>query len=316
MPGEFQIIREYFQRDVHADGLVLGIGDDGAVLRPRAGFDQVVVTDTLVAGRHFPVTLSPEDIGWRALAVNLSDVAAMGATPRFAFLNLTLDAPDAQWLHGFAAGFFQAADASSTVLAGGDTTQGPLSVTVTVIGEVPAGQALARSGAKAGDAICVSGAPGEAAAGLERLQQGMGDDDALVERFRTPVPRIALGVALRGVASAAIDVSDGLIADLAHILDASGVGATVHVDALPVSRALAAHASRAHDYVLAGGDDYELCFCAPREQIDALRDTTDCAITVIGEITATRGVNLLDGSGNVYVPARRGWEHFETEPRQ
>lgn len=312
MPGEFDIIREYFRRDAHADGLVLGIGDDGAVLRPRAGFDQVVVTDTIVEGRHFPAMFSAADIGWRALAVNLSDIAAMGATPRFAFLNLTLPDAKTEWLREFADGFFALAEMSSTVLAGGDTTQGPLSVTVTVIGDVPAGKALTRAGAKPGDLVCVSGTPGDAAAGLELLERESANHP-LVERFRRPRPRLALGEFLRDRASAAIDVSDGLGADLGHILEASGTGARIDIEGLPVSAELSAHTGHAYDYVLAGGDDYELCFCLPRGHLDDVIAHAECRVSVIGEITATPGLHVLDRNGKTWTPTRRGYEHFRKE---
>lgn len=309
MPGEFRIIEEFFRRDADAAGLVLGIGDDGAVLRPPAGFDQVVVTDTIIEGRHFPERFPPADIGWRALAVNLSDIAAMGAAPRFAFLNLTLADPDANWLNDFARGFFALADASGTLLAGGDTTQGALSVTVTVIGEVPEGRAIMRRGAKPGDIVCVSGTPGDAAAGLELWQRT--PEHPLARRFRRPEPRLKLAANLRDVATAAIDVSDGLAADLGHVLDASGVGARIELDGLPVSPALAAYSKAARDFVLAGGDDYELCFCMPRAKLSALQaKDNDCAITAIGQIVEAPGLAILDRKGEAYTPARRGWEHF------
>lgn len=318
MPGEFRIIEEFFSRDTKADGLVLGIGDDGAVLRPREGFDQVVVTDTIVAGRHFPESLAAADIGWRALAVNLSDIAAMGATPRFAFLNLTLANADTAWLRDFSRGFFQLAEMSKTVLAGGDTTQGPLSITVTVIGEVPAGEAIARSDAQPGDLVCVSGTSGDAAAGLELVMQGAALDHPLVQRFRRPMPRLQLGANLRGHATAAIDISDGLLADLGHVLKASGVGARIELDRLPVSIALGDYSKDAKDYVLAGGDDYELCFCLPPAQLQALKtQDNSCEITVIGEVVAEQElaseITIVDANGKRYEPKRRGWEHFRMD---
>lgn len=313
MPGEFQIIRDYFHRDVQGEGLVLGIGDDGAVIRPRPGFDQVVVTDTIVEGRHFPHAFAAEDIGWRALAVNLSDIAAMGAVPRFAFLNLTVSDAVDEWLRAFARGFFALAESTGVVLAGGDTTQGPLSVSVTVIGEAAHDKALRRDGAQVGDLVCVSGSPGEAIAGLEILQAG--GDGELVERFRRPEPRLALGAALVDVASAMIDVSDGLVADLAHVMEASGTGARIDMAALPVSPALREYAGeRAVDYVLAGGDDYELCFCVPPEHRQRLQNVaTDCVVHVIGEVVAGKAVGIVDNDGRQYVSPRRGWEHFSTE---
>lgn len=314
MPAEFEIIRDYFKRQVRDERLLLPIGDDGAVIRPLPDHDQVVVTDTIIEGRHFPYSFPAADIGWRALAVNLSDIAAMGATPRFAFLNIALPAADADWLQAFACGFFECADSSNTILAGGDTTQGPMVITVTVIGDVPEGQAITRSGACAGDLICVSGTPGEAAAGLERLQQDALAEGPLVERFRRPAPRLGLGSALHEIASAMIDVSDGLLADLGHVLAASGVGARIDIDRLPVSRALQEYAERPADYVLAGGDDYELCFTVPaasRDRLDALQEEHE--VTVIGEITAAAGIQLVGADGREWQAARRGWTHFCSE---
>lgn len=311
VPGEFEIIREYFSRETASADLVAGIGDDGAVLRPREGCDQVVVTDTLVEGRHFPVGFDAMDIGWRAMAVNLSDIAAMGAAPRFAFLNLTLAHPDADWLSDFASGLFALAERADVILAGGDTTQGPLSVTVTVLGDVPRGRALLRSGARVGDLVAVSGNPGDAAAGLELLQRGGDRDHALAVRFRRPEPRLALGRNLVGIATAAIDVSDGLLADLGHILEASGVGARIELARLPVSNALTETGGEVHDHALAGGDDYELCFCVPPEKLSKLQALqNDCDITVIGEITAGNELVVIDPDGARYQPARRGWQHF------
>lgn len=311
VPGEFEIIREYFRRETASADLVTGIGDDGAVLRPRAGCDQVVVTDTLVEGRHFPAGFDAMDIGWRAMAVNLSDIAAMGAAPRFAFLNLTVANPDADWLREFADGLFALAERAGVILAGGDTTQGPLSVTVTVLGDVPRGRALLRSGARVGDLVAVSGSLGDAAAGLELLQQDGERDHALALRFRRPEPRLVLGKNLAGIATAAIDVSDGLLADLGHILEASGVGARIELARLPISTALTGTGSEGYDHALAGGDDYELCFCVPPAkfgQLQALQN--DCDITVIGEITAGNELVVIGTDGVRYNPARSGWQHF------
>lgn len=309
---EFDIIREFFQRCADAPDLRVGIGDDGAVLRPRPGFDQVVVTDTLVEGRHFPPEFAPADIGWRVLAVNLSDMAAMGASPRFAFLNLALPRADREWLHGFTEGFFELAQAAGVVLAGGDTTEGPLCISVTLLGEVPQDAALLRSGARAGDRICISGQPGEAMAGLDQLLAGtMPQDRTLIDRFRRPQPRLALGRALTGKASAAIDVSDGLLADLGHMLDASKQGARIDLSQLPVSAALKSHAENAVDYVLAGGDDYELCFCIAPDRLALLRaQDVACDVHDIGEVLAEPGLKVIDVDGNEYHPARQGWEHF------
>lgn len=317
MPGEFQIIRDYFQRHAAASDLVLGIGDDGAVLRPRVGCDLVVVTDTLVAGHHFPDNFAAADIGWRAMAVNLSDLAAMGAEPRFAFLNLTLPDPDADWLAAFAQGFFALAERHNVILAGGDTTQGPLSITVTLLGEVPHGAALLRSGARPGDLVCVSGTLGDAAAGLEILLQDADSEQPLVQRFRRPAPRVALGRQLADKASAAIDVSDGLVADLGHILAASGVGARIALAQLPVSPALEEYSDQARDLALTGGDDYELCFCIPRNAVKELSaGSEECEITVIGEIVEGDELVIVHPDGSRYHPARRSWQHFQMEPSQ
>lgn len=311
MPGEFDIIREYFTRESAAMDLVAGIGDDGAVLRPRDGCDQVVVTDTLVEGRHFPMNFDAADIGWRAMAVNLSDIAAMGATPRFAFLNLTITDPDADWLREFANGLFALAERAGVILAGGDTTQGPLSVTVTVLGDVPRDGALLRRGARVGDLVVVSGCMGEAAAGLELLQRDGVRDSELAKRFRRPEPRLALGKNLVGIATAAIDVSDGLLADLGHILEASGVGAQIELAKLPISNALTEFEGNVPDIALAGGDDYELCFCVPPEKLRALQALqNDCDVTVIGEITEGNELVVIGNDGTGYRPARHGWQHF------
>lgn len=309
MPGEFQIIREHFRRKQRDAALLVGIGDDGAVLRPREDHDLVVVTDTIVRGRHFPERFAAADIGWRALAVNLSDIAAMGAAPRFAFLNLALEEADDNWLRDFAGGFFSLAEQSGTLLAGGDTVRGPLSVTVTVIGEVARDAACTRAGARAGDYVCVTGTPGDAAAGLELLQAGADDEHPLVRRFRRPEPRLRAGRTLAGIATAMIDVSDGLLADLGHVLEASGAGARIEVSRLPVSAALADHAEKPAEYVLAGGDDYELCFTVPEERLEAVKEL-DCRVSIIGRITAERGLRVLDANGREWRPERRGWDHF------
>ena len=313
MNNEFRIIRDYFQRNTPAPGLLAGVGDDGAVLRPPADRDQLVVTDTLVEGRHFPAGFAAMDIGWRALAVNLSDIAAMGGIPRFAFLNLTLPAVDDDWLRSFARGFFELADRHAVVLAGGDTTSGSLSITVTVIGDVKPGKALLRNGARPGDLVCVSGSPGDAAAGLEQLQHDNACATPLALRFRRPEPRLALGAALAGTATAAIDISDGLLADLGHILESSNVGARIEVARLPLSQSLQEFATRPADYALAGGDDYELCFTLPASALGALQAARPgCDISVIGEIVAGDGVDVVDANGEPYRVNRRGWQHFAT----
>lgn len=333
MPAEFDLIARCFTRprDSAAPGVRLGIGDDAALLLPSPGCELAVSIDTLVSGVHFPADTPPADIGWKALAVNLSDLAAMGATPRACFLALTLPPPAGtapppsleNWCREFARGFFALADEAGCTLAGGDTTSGPLSITVTVIGEVPAGVALRRSGAKAGDLVCVSGTPGEAALGLARWQAGSRDaHDSAIQRLLRPVPRLATGAALRGVASACIDISDGLLGDLAHILRASGkLGADIDIAALPRAASLASLSDDSFcDHVLAGGDDYELCCTIPSAKhgaMEAIARDTGVAITVIGRVTentaGTPGrIRCLDARGNEYQPARHSWEHFRT----
>jgi thiamine-monophosphate kinase len=263
--------------------------------------------------------MAPADIGYRALAVNLSDLAAMGAEPAWFSLALTLPQADEVWLEGFARGLLDLAVRFDMQLVGGDTTRGPLSVTVTAHGWVPAGQALRRSGARPGDGVFVSGSPGDAAAGL-RLMLGKGDAEAdpgaeLVRRFLRPEPRVALGQFLRGIASSAIDVSDGLVADLRHILEASGTGAEIHVDRLPISSALRAcgNGDAAIECALAGGDDYELCFTVPVHREEMIRQWSPAnpvALTRIGRIVADPGLRLLDAGGVAVDRHISGYAHF------
>jgi len=248
--GEFELIERYFAAvGATRSDVVLGVGDDAAVLSVPAGHELVACADTLVAGRHFPDGFAAADVGWRSLAVNLSDLAAMGATPAWALLALTLPAVDEDWLEGFVAGFAALASAHAVALVGGDTTRGPLCMTVQALGTVPTGTALRRRGARVGDLLYVTGWPGDAAAGLALLQgrlSGSGADrGALEAKFRRPEPRIAFGARLRGIASACIDVSDGLAADLGHLAAASGVGAVIRARELPLSRALYALAGEA-----------------------------------------------------------------------
>jgi len=304
----------------------LGIGDDAALVAVPAGQALAISTDTLVAGVHFPVQTHAYDIGWKALAVNLSDLAAMGATPAWATLALTLPAADARWVGEFAEGFATLAREYKLALVGGDTTQGPLGVTVTIHGFVAEGAALLRSGARAGDEVFVTGTLGDAAAGLRCLDRNdaeanrllgaaAGTREALIERLNRPIPRVAQGQLLRGWASSCIDVSDGLLADLGHVCAASGAGAEVDVDELPASPALLALFDREarRNLQLGGGDDYELCFTA--SELDALQLLGDlarggCAARRIGRIVGAPGIRLRDASGNEVASPRRGWEHF------
>lgn len=289
----------------------VGIGDDGAVARPPAGQDLVISADTLVAGVHFPLNSEPEDIGWKVLAVNLSDLAAMGAVPAWATLALTLPTVDLNWVRCFADGFAALARQHQVALIGGDTTQGALSISVTVHGFVPQGRAILRSGARIGDTVWVTGTLGDAAAGLHLLREKKSSGAAhLMGRLHRPTPRIAAGMALSGLATAAIDVSDGLLADLGHICRQSGVAAELQANALPGSPALLAEfeSDERLDFQLSGGDDYELCFTASPERREFPQ--LDCPVTPIGRLVAGDGVIVRAENGSEIVVLKRGWEHF------
>jgi thiamine-monophosphate kinase len=304
VPSEFEIIRRYFSRPTRHT--LLGVGDDAALLQPDPGAALAVSTDLLLEGRHFAPGAEPRALGHKALAVNLSDMAAMGATPRWATLALALPKADAAWIAAFAEGFYALAGRHHVDLAGGDTTRGPLTICVTIFGEVPAGLALLRGGARPGDDIWVSGELGGAA----RALQSAGDARA-AKRLHEPEPRVELGERLRGIASAAIDVSDGFAQDLGHILERSGVGAVVHYDRLP--KFPVADAGEQARCVLSGGDDYELVFTAAqpaRAEIEALSGTLGLALTRVGSIqTGEPKLQLLDAQGApMAVP--RGFDHF------
>lgn len=310
--GEFDLIERFFWRPAglgprHA---VVGNGDDCAILAPSAGMHLAVSTDTLVEGRHFLSTVDPRRLGHKALAVNLSDLAACGARPLAFTLALTLPRVDEAWLAGFSQGLLALADLHACELVGGDTTAGPLSIGITVMGEVPAGRPLLRSGARPGDDLWVSGWPGLAYLSLEAFRGSLAPPlsaegfDVARLAMECPTPRVALGLALRDLASAAIDVSDGLLGDLSHLLRRSQVGARLVLDALPVHPVLATRPlSQQHDSVLAGGDDYELVFTAPaahRSQVLALGDTLALPLTRIGAIEAEAGLRLLQGELDVW----------------
>jgi thiamine-monophosphate kinase len=303
---EFELIRRYFTRGASSPGVIVGVGDDGAILEPAAGRQQVQVIDTLVEGVHFPSTMAAADVGYRAVAVNLSDVAAMGATPRWMTLALTLSDKDEQWVDDFAAGLFEAASAHDVDLVGGDTTHGNVVVaTVHVTGDVEAGEALLRSGAQIGDTVFVTGTLGDAAAGLEMIENDR-YDEYLVQRFLRPTPRVEKGRELAGRASGAIDVSDGLVGDLRKLCEASGAGAEIDIDKLPLSKALRAHFGKedAQRFALTGGDDYELCFTAAPGSVRGIED-----ITAIG--TITKGVEPICRRGGEIVEVDdRGYRHF------
>lgn len=322
--GEFDLIERFFKRP--ARRAALGVGDDCALLQPAPGTQLAISCDMLVEGRHFLHTVDPFKLGHKALAVNLSDLAACGAKPLAFTLALALPRADEAWLEPFSRGLLALADAHGCELIGGDTTQGPLNICVTVFGEVPQGQALLRSGAKAGDDIYVSGTLGDARLALEVFRGTLSLPAELFEaaraRLEQPTPRVALGLALRGVASAAIDVSDGLLGDLGHVLQASGVGAHIDTAAaihLMASSAHAAWASTRIDLeqqlncVLAGGDDYELAFTAPaaaRAAVQAAAQQAQTPITRIGQIEAAPGLRLLDARGQPLERRYASFDHF------
>lgn len=300
---EFELIRHYFAaKTKERNDVRLGIGDDAAIANVPAGHELVITTDTLINGVHFPTTTSPADIGYKALAVNLSDLAAMGATPAWITLALTLPTADPTWIASFCDGLFLLANQYQVALIGGDTTRGPLSITIQAMGFVPTGKALLRSAAKPGDLIYVTGTLGDAARGLLNPQY-----PELLSRLNRPEPRIATGTLLSGLAHAAIDISDGFVADLKHILLASHVGATVHLDQLPISH------PEALAYALTGGDDYELCFTIPpekREELEKKHANIPCRLSCVGTIHTQLELQLLDNNGNPYHGPLHGYQHF------
>ena len=322
--GEFDLIERFFKRP--AAQAALGVGDDCALLQPAPGTQLAISSDMLVEGRHFLSTVDPFKLGHKALAVNLSDLAACGARPIAFTLALALPRADANWAAPFAQGLFALADAHGCELVGGDTTQGPLNICITVFGEVPLvngrSQALLRSGAQAGDDLYVSGTVGDARLALEvfRCTLSLPTDvfEAARQRMEQPTPRVALGMALRGIATAAIDISDGLLGDLGHILKQSGVGATVDADAAASRVAARTHCSdidtaQWRDWALAGGDDYELLFCAPtsrREAVAAAAQSSQTAVTRIGQIETQRGLRLLDAGGQTLPNCYVSFDHF------
>ncbi|PIF27682.1 thiamine-phosphate kinase [Acidovorax sp. 56] len=326
--GEFDLIARYFTRPVrHA---ALGVGDDCALLAPRPGMQLAISSDMLVEGRHFFADVDPEALGHKALAVNLSDLAACGAKPMAFTLALALPRVDEAWLAGFSRGLLTLADAHGCELVGGDTTQGPLNICITVFGEVPAGQALLRSGARAGDDIYVSGTLGDARLALEALLGHIHlPDDLLAQarlRLERPTPRVALGLALRGIASSAMDVSDGLLGDFAHILKASGVGACIHTHETIKLIAASAYLSSAtglfdtqtsapllQQCTLAGGDDYELVFTAPpahRAAVAAAAAQSQTPVARIGQVQAEPGLRLVDAQGQRVEHRFASFDHF------
>ena len=318
--NEFEIIDHYFKDLTVGDNRVIcGIGDDAAIMDPPAGRELVVTVDTLVSGVHFFSDTDPVALGFKSLAVNLSDLAAMGATPEWATLSLTLPQHDAGWLEGFAKGFAELAKRYSICLVGGDLTSGPLSITVQAMGTCERGAALKRSGAGSGDEIYISGYPGEAGYALQVLKGGIRENSCpgghCLERLLKPSPRVELGQMIRGTASAAVDVSDGLAADLGHILTASAAGAVIELDLIPLRPPLTGIDSRdrAIELLLSSGDDYELCFTVPadrRHKIEELTGSLDFPVTRIGNIVDGSELKFIRGDGSEYVLPKSGYKHF------
>ena len=310
---EFALIRRHFAGLTSAsEGVVLGIGDDCALLDVPPKHHLAITTDSLVAGRHFPLDTAPHDIGWKSLAVSLSDLAAVGAQPRAFTLALTLESADERWLSEFARGLGELAQMHGIALIGGDTTRGPLNINITAMGVVPIGASLQRDGARPGDTVCVTGTLGDAALALKLGATGAGP--FLQSRLDRPTPRVAAGLALRDAASAAIDLSDGLAGDLAHILEASGVGAEIQIEHLPLSDELEQRVPLMHDRLplqLRGGDDYELCVCIPADLVKAARSRLDVPLSVIGYITVEPGLRFIDAAGATIAVPLHGYRHFE-----
>jgi len=312
---EFTLIETFFGgRQSDGAGVALGIGDDCALLRMEVGEELAISTDTLVGGIHFPMDGSAELIGQRGLRVNLSDLAAMGAQPRWFLLALTLPGADEVWIGDFSRGLFAAASTYGVALVGGDTTRGPLSITITVMGVLPVGQALRRDGAQPGDRIYVTGTLGDGAAGLAALADPSAELDGLRQRYWQPIPRLAEGQSLRGIASAAIDVSDGLLADLGHIARRSGVGGKIHAQRLPLSRQIRHRDARQQlEWALGGGDDYELCFTVPTANVpivEALIYAGQLDATAIGEIVTGDQIQCFDADCHRLAVNYCGYDHF------
>ncbi|MEY4467583.1 MAG: hypothetical protein RIR21_1376 [Pseudomonadota bacterium] len=319
MLSEFQLIDRFFKRSPRAAGPVqLGVGDDCALLQPPSGELLAVSTDMLIEGRHFFAGANPYDLGHKALAVNLSDLAAMGAQPMSFTLALALPASDPHWLQPFSEGLFHLADAQGIELIGGDTTRGPLAISITVIGTVPNNMALKRSSAQAGDELWISGTLGDARLALDVLQNKCTLAPNLLakssERLHRPQPRVALGLALRGIANAAIDVSDGLLGDLGHLINQSSLSATLFADDLPFGEALISQTiDTRYALALNGGDDYELCFSAAADQHQAVIDAgqrSQTQVTCIGRLSKGSGIHVQDHQGNLISVINQSFDHF------
>ncbi len=319
--SEFELIREYFSQGLaQRDDVELGIGDDAALVNLPPGHSLAMSLDTLVAGVHFPLQTSAEDIGYKALAVNLSDMAAMGAEPNWLLLGLTLPEVDEAWLQGFCHGLATLASQHQVSLIGGDTTHGPLTISVQVNGVVPQGQALKRSGAQPGDLVFVTGSLGDAGLGLSLVldEKSLGlsqtQQDYFIARLNRPSPRIEAGLALRSLATAAIDISDGLLADLGHLLTASGVGADIYIEKLPVKAALKTLSEQWWQLPLTAGDDYELCFTAPaslHDKIISRLTTLDCPCACIGQINSKKSLHIFNQNQPIDCSELKGYLHFD-----
>ncbi len=314
---EFEVIQQFFTKPT--SNTLLGVGDDAALVQVSTGHQLAVSADMSVAGTHFFADAAPYNVGWKSLAVNVSDMAAMGALPKWVTLSISLPNIDQAWLSEFSRGFFACANAFQVDLIGGDTTRGPLNIAVQIMGEIPAGQALKRAGAQAGDDVWVSGRLGSAALGLAHLQGKSllsGEVlDVCLQALHQPQPRVILGLALRGVAHSCIDISDGLLADLGHVLKASNLGARLDLQAIPCLQAftMRKQETQIQQAVLAGGDDYELCFTAPasaRTEIEALAGSLNLQLSRIGVTTSETGLQVTDGDKLIQTH-QQGYNHFE-----
>lgn len=316
MAGEFDLIRRHAPPGASRADVLLGSGDDAALLEVPLGKALVATVDTLVAGRHFPLETSAYDVGWKSLAVNLSDLAAMGAEAAWVTVALTLPADSAEqrdgWMRDFAAGIHELAEASNVAVVGGDLTAGPLSITVQALGFVKPQATLRRDRARPGDVIAVTGTLGDAALALRQLQSDELPTEYLLQRLNRPTPRLDAGLTLAGKAQSAMDLSDGLIGDLAHILRASEVGACIEVDKLPLSDDFLTHCPQALKYELAlsGGDDYELCVCLEPAAFEALRKDLGLPFTAVGRITESAGLSLVNDAGQPIAVPGSGYDHF------
>ena len=315
---EFDIIQQYFSKitsNKNTENISLAIGDDAAIVSIPNGKELVVCTDTLNENIHFPHNTSAYDIGYKALAVNLSDLAAMGATPKWFTLNLSLPDVNEQWIHAFAKGLADLAAKYELDLIGGDTTRGALSISITLAGHIQKNQALTRSAAKIGDKVYITGCTGEAAYGLESILKNLEHDskEYFLSRLNQPSPRVELGKALLGIANACIDVSDGLLADAKHIVQASQCGMALHIEDIPLPKL--DNIEKAKEYALSGGDDYELIFTVAQKSqkaLDELIDTfkDECTITCIGSVIEEEGLSLLENNQKINLPAL-GYQHFQ-----